>query len=211
VKRSLSLLAVLLLLPAPARADDGQAVDASHGRLDGDLAVVPSLGATLGPRAPRATVDMRFRYLSTAGIFATYEQGPPIWSAAEPRRALALGVEVRPLFLARWATGREAGNPRLDLLIDSIGIEVGAVFLQPNGSRFGSRPGLEVGLGAELPIFPKASGPFIGARGGVRWSDAALSGGPLDGPSDRSLYLAIVIGWQQLFGGHVVDLGDRPR
>ena len=44
----------------------------------------------------------------------------------------------------------------------------------------------------------------------VRWSDAALTGGPLEGPSDRALYLMLAVGWQQLFGGHVVDMGD-PR
>ena len=74
-----------------------------------------------------------------------------------------------------------------------------------------SRPGLQAGLGVELPFFATASGPFVGLHGGVRWSDAALSGGPLEGPSDRALYLTISAGWQQLFGGHVVDLGDRKK
>jgi hypothetical protein len=152
------------------------------------------------------------RYLSTAGLFASYEDGPLVGShSAEPRRALAFGLELRPLFLARWATGRELGVARVDLLMDSIGLEIGPVFTQPEGTRFGGRPGLQLGLGLELPIFARASGPFVALHGGCRWSDSALSGGPVTGPSDRALYLTIAIGWQQLFGGHVVDIGDPRR
>jgi hypothetical protein len=209
------LVAVLAALLAPrtayARDTAARSEDASHGRFDGDVAVAGSGGVTVGPRGPRATLDMRLRYLSTAGLFTTYEDGPLVGSDSEPRRALAFGVELRPLFLARWATGRELGNPRLDLLIDSVALELGALFAQPEGARFGARPGLQAGLGLELPFFATASGPFMGLHGGVRWSDAALSGGPVDGPSDRALYLTISLGWQQLFGGHVVDLGDGRK
>lgn len=189
-----------------ARGDD----DGSLGRFDGDLAVAASAGMTVGPRAPRVSGDVRLRYLSTAGVFGTYEDGPLVGASAEPRRVLALGVELRPLFLARWATGTELGLPRLDLLIDSLGLEVGAVFLEPEDGRFGARTGLAVGLGLELPLFARPSGPLLGVHGGARWCDAALAGGPLAGPSDRALYLTIALGWQELFGGgHVVDLGDR--
>jgi hypothetical protein len=204
------VLAALLTAEA-AGADDlppGKR-DTSHGRFDGDLGVAGMAGMIVGPRGPRAGLDARFRYLSTAGLFVTYEDGPLVGSSAEPRRALAFGIELRPLFLARWATDRELGSPRLDLLIDSLALEVGGVVAQPEGARFGARPGLQAGLGLELPFFTTASGPFLGLHGGVRWSDAALSGGPLAGPSDRALYLAIGIGWQQLFGGHVVDFDDR--
>lgn len=201
-----------LASPASAAEGSGQGADASHGRFDGDLAVAIAAGPTVGPRGLRAGGDVRFRYLSTAGLFASYEDGPLVGSqTAEPRRALAFGVELRPLFLARWATGRELGIARLDLLIDSLGLELGAVFAQPDGARFGARPGLQLGLGLELPFFARASGPFLALHGGCRWSDPALSGGPITGPSDRALYLTIAIGWQQLFGGHVVDIGDPRR
>jgi len=195
--------------PAIASAAEGRGADGLYGRFDGDLAIAAAAGATLGPRGPRATGDLRLRYLSTAGIFASYEDGPAIGSSADPRRVLALGLELRPLFLARWATDREIGSPRLDLFIDSLGLELGVAFTQPEGARFGARPCLQLGLGVELPIFPRASGPFVALHGGARWSDAALSGGPTSGPGDRALYLTIAIGWQQLFGAHVVDLGDR--
>jgi hypothetical protein len=201
------ILVALVLLPVSARAADRK--DGSHGRVDGDLAVEAGVGASFGPRAPRGVADVRFRYLSMAGIFVTYEDGPLFGSRAEPKRALATGLELRPLFLAKWFTGRYSGNPYLDLTIDSIGLELGAVFLQPSGARFGAKPGLQAGLAFEVPIFPAATGPFIAVHGGVRWSDAALSGGPLSGPADRALYLNVVVAWQQVFGAHVADMGDR--
>ena len=190
-----------------AEADD----DGSHGRFEGDLGIAGAAGMTVGPRGPRASADLRLRYLSTAGLFGTYEDGPLVGSEAEPRRAVSVGLELRPLFLARWATGHELGLPRLDLLIDSVALELGAVFAQPEGARFGARPGLQAGLGVEVPFFTTASGPFLGVHGGVRWSDAALSGGSIAGPSDRALFLTLSVGWQQLFGGHVVDMGDRRK
>jgi hypothetical protein len=197
--------ATMTLSATPARAD------ATHGRLDGDLAFAGGVGSTFGPRGPRASADLRFRYLSTAGIFGGYEDGPLVGSSSEPRRAVAFGVELRPLFLARWATDRELGIPRLDLLVDSLGLELGAVFTQPVGAHFAARPGLQAGLGLEVPFFATATGPLLGLHGGVRWSDAALSGGPLDGPADRALFLTAVVAWQQLFGGHVVDFDDRRQ
>lgn len=218
-RRRRSAIAIAIVLAGVAASEAAHAgedagdkgEDASHGRFDGDLALAGAAGMTVGPRGPRASADVRFRYLSTAGLFATYEDGPLVGSSAEPRRALAFGVELRPLFLARWATGNELGSPRLDLLIDSFALELGAVFAQPEGARFGARPGMQAGIGIELPIFARASGPFFALHGGARWSDAALSGGPLDGPSDRALYLTIGVGWQQLFGAHVVDMGDRRK
>jgi hypothetical protein len=196
-----------LALLASSAAD----VDPSYGRFAGDVAIAGGPGITMGPRAPRASADLRFRYLSTVGAFVSYEDGPLLGTKAEPRRVLAFGLELRPLFLARWGKGWELGNARVDLLVDSLALELGAVFAQPDGARFGARPGLQAGLGLELPFFARASGPFAGLHGGARWSDAGLSGGPLEGPSDRALYLTVVFGWQQLFGGRVVDYDDPRR
>ena len=199
----------LALLVGTTRASAAHRKDGAHGRVEGDLAVEAGVGASFGPRSPRGLADVRFRYLSMAGVFVTYEDGPMFGSRAEPKRALATGLELRPLFLAKWLTGRYSGNPYLDLAIDSIGLELGAVFLQPDGARFGAKPGLQAGLAFELPVFPSASGPFIAVHAGARWSDAALAGGPLAGPADRALYLNVVFAWQQVFGAHVVDMGDR--
>lgn len=184
--------------------------DTSYGRIDGDMAVVLGAGATFGPRAPRATLDARFRYLQTAGLFVTYEDGPVFGSSAEPKRAFATGIELRPLFLARWLRGLETGQPRVDLTVDSFALELGAVFTQPEGRSFGSRPGMQAGIGIELPIFAKATGLFLGLHGGARWSESVLSGALPNAASDRSLYLAVTLSWQQIFGANVAGLGD-PR
>lgn len=206
---TLSLVGLLAALPE-ARAAGGP--DTSNGRIDGDVSASAGVGATFGPRAPRAAVDLRLRYLWTAGVFATYEDGPLFGGRSEPRRAFATGLELRPLFLVRWLQGLETGNAYVDMTIDSFGLELGAVFAQPEGRSFGSKPGLQAGIGLQVPVLPHATGPLIGLHGGARWSDSALGGRSIDGPSDRSLYLLVTIGWQQVFGAHVVDLGDRaPR
>jgi hypothetical protein len=209
------LLFAAIVLVASAASREARAAgpeDTTDGRIDGDLSASAGLGATFGPRGPRAAIDLRLRYLWTAGVFATYEDGPLLGGSAAPRRAFAGGVELRPIFLARWLQGKELGNPYLDLTIDSLGLELGAVFLQPEGASFGARPGLQAGLGLQVPVLPHATGPLVGLHAGARWSDAVLGGRPIEGPSDRALYLLVTLGWQQVFGAHVVDLGDRaPR
>ena len=208
MRRSLALLALATSLVAgTARASDGP--DTAYGRIDGDLSASLALGATFGPRSARGAVDLRLRYLWTAGIFATYEDGPLLGSASEPRRAFAGGIELRPLFLAKWLQGKETGNPYFDLTLDSLGLELGAVFLQPAAASFASKPGLQAGLGIQVPIFPRATGPVIGLHGGARWSNGVLGGRDVEDASDRSLFFLVTVGWQQLFGAHIVDLGDR--
>ncbi|MEO6420654.1 MAG: hypothetical protein ABIP39_14675, partial [Polyangiaceae bacterium] len=159
-------------------------------------------------RGPRATMDFRIRYIDTIGAFATYEEGPLIGSSTDPRRVFSTGLEVRPLFIARWLEGHEWGSSRADLTLDSFGLELGAFFAEPRGAAFGSRPGFQLGLGLETPVLTHASGPWIALHAGVRWSDTALGGGVLDGPVDRSLYLTVTVAWHQFFGAHVVDVRD---
>ena len=212
-QRSLCTVVVAVVVwgsrASTAQADD--ATDTSYGRIEGDLSGSLGIGATFGARGPRAAADFRLRYLWTAGVFATYEDGPVFGSATEPRRAFATGIELRPLFLARWLQGFETGNGYVDLTIDSFGLELGAVFAEPVGRSFGSRPGLQAGLGLQIPVVPHATGPVIGVHGGVRWSDAALAGRPIEGPTDRALYLLVTFAWQQAFEAHLVDLGDRAQ
>ena len=184
-------------------------VDPTYGRIDGDMSVVVGLGATVAPRGPRASSDLRLRYLDTAGVYATFEDATLLGSGSEPRRVVAFGIELRPLFLARWLNGKELGSPRVDLAIDSIGLEIGPYFSQPEGAAFASKPGLQVGFGLELPILPRASGLWFGIHGGVRWSDSALSGAALEGPSDRATFLSLTVAWHQFFGAHAVDVGDK--
>jgi hypothetical protein len=195
------------LASGPATAGEG---DATSGRIEGDVGLVAGAGATVAPRAPRGAFDLRLRYLETAGLFATYEDQALVGATSDPRRALSTGFELRPLFLARWLSGKEHGaSTFVDLTLDSIGVELGAWFTQPAGASFGSRPGAQAGLELELPLFAKATGLWLALHGGLRWSDDALSGGRIETPSDRGGYLTITIAWHQLFVTHVVDEGDR--
>jgi hypothetical protein len=209
----MAVITVASAAPAYAqkRIDDSAAranTDTSYGRIEGDLALVLGAGATVAPRGPRATLDFRARYLDTAGLFFSYEDAPLVSSGAEPRRIMATGLELRPLFIARWATGRHSAQGRLDLLIDSFGLELGLLFAQPSGSAFASRPGLQAGLGVELPVFARATGIWIGIHGGLRWSDLALGGADTASANDRAAYLSLTLAWHQLIYTGAVDVGD---
>jgi hypothetical protein len=184
----------------------------SHGRVDGDLTVVVGAGAAVAPQGVRAEGELRLRYLETAGLFATYEEAALFEGAADPQRVLALGSELRPLFLARWLQGYESHRARLDLALDSLGLELAAVFAQRPGGLFGSELGLQAGLGIEVPLLEQPSGPWIGLHGGVRWSDAALASGVVRGAVDRAGFLAVTLAWHELVVAHLVDVGDEaPR
>jgi hypothetical protein len=195
----------------PHNVGDRSAGDTSYGRIDGDISLVGGLGAAVGPGGARAALDLRGRYLDTAGIYATYEDGALFGSNSDPKRVIAFGAEIRPLFLVRWLKGGEIGNARADLAIDSLGLELGTFFEQPAGGSLSERPGFQVGGGLGVPLFARASGLWVDVHAGVRWSDAALAGEALRGPSDRAGFVAFTLAWHQFFGAHVVDLGDGSR
>jgi hypothetical protein len=187
----------------PARLADP---DTADGRVEGDVGIVVGLGVTVAEE-PRAASELRVRYLDMAGIFVTYEDGFGA-ASVDPTRALATGIEVRPLFLGRWVTGNEVGVRWPDLVIDSLGLELGGFFEQPALGSFGSRPGLQAGIGFELPLLGLVNGPWIDIHGGARWSDAVLAGGPVNGPSDRALFLSFTLAYHHIFATHLVDVGD---
>jgi|HubBroStandDraft_2_1064218.scaffolds.fasta_scaffold13867_3 hypothetical protein len=187
----------------------GEGAGATYGRLAGDLTLVGAAGGVVASGGPRIEGELRVRYLESAGLFAVYEDGSFAGSSADPQRVLAAGLELRPLFLARWLKGHETEQPLLDLTVDSIGLELGATVLQPARASFGTRSGLQVGVGVELPLGGQADGPWIGLHGGVRWSDEALASGRVNGASDREGYLALSIAWHQVVATHIVDVSDR--
>jgi hypothetical protein len=166
-------------------------VDAAYGRLNGDVAIAASAGMAAGATTPRFDGDLRLRYLQTAGLFGTVEAGDG--------SLLATGIELRPLFVSRWALGNELGNPPLDMLIDSAALELGVAFLHPGGGR-----ALQASVGLELPLFPTATGPFVGVHAGARWNEDALAGN-----GAAAGFVAISLGWQQIFTGHVVDYEEH--
>ena len=205
--RTMAGIAGALALGVGTARADATTVDSSYGRIDGDIDLVVGAGSVIAPRGPRGEAELRLRYLETAGVFATYEDA--LGSSAEPERALIMGLEMRPLFLARWLRGLETQRDWLDLALDSLGFEMGAVLQQPAGRGFASQRGIEVAIGIELPLLARAVGPWIGVRGGLRWSEAALVSGSVVSADDRQATLSLTLAWHQIFAAHVVDIGDR--
>lgn len=121
--------------------------DASHGRLEGDLTLEGGLGGGVGVEGARVlgagTLELRTRYLDMAGVVLGGEL------RAEGASRVWLGVDLRPLFVARFFLGGGTGSRWLDVLIDSIGLDLGVALL-PLDAQIGAA--LAVGFGLDVPI-----------------------------------------------------------
>ena len=147
-----------------ARAQEG---DGAYGRLDGDLALSVGVngGVVVDDRVHpavtgSASLELRARILDSGGLFAAGEWRP------EGDSRVIFGVDLRPLFLARFLLGLETGMQWFDLLLDSIGIDVGAA-IGPLARDVGV--GLAIGFGIDVPLYlpPRTSGGVflrLGAR-----------------------------------------------
>lgn len=187
---AVAALACALALPRPA----GAAGDATYGRLEGALELAPAVGVTAATYGARPALELRARYLSMAGVFVGYEEG---FGARDPRRLVATGIEVRPLFFARWLKDAEIGNATLDLFVDSFALELGVFFAEPFPHRFGERMGLQASLGLELPLFGRAEGLFLTAHGGGRFADA-LAAADGDAGASRAAFVTFGLAWHEL-------------
>jgi hypothetical protein len=184
----------------------------TYGRVSGDVCLVAGAGAAVASRGARAEGELRLRYLDSAGLFATYEDSLFSTAGVEPRRVVAGGVELRPLFLYRWLRGLETQRGYLDLAIDSIGLELGAFLSASSAAPTDFRPGFQLGLGIEVPFEARATGLWIGLHGGVRWADQPSAPGSTDGPNARAVYVTITLAWHQVVSADIVDPNDeRPQ
>jgi hypothetical protein len=189
-----------------ARAETNAASNvADTDRFEGDLDLSLYVGPLVSKDGARAAVLARTLYLGTAGFYAGYFDA---LAADRPeRRAITLGVGLRPLFLPRWGSDLERGPSWLDLTVDSLTLDWGVAMSQRRAG-WESRPGLEGALGIELPLFGRASGPWLGARATFRW-DAAELAAPA---RDRAIAAAVLVSlsWHTIVAAHLVDAGDRP-
>jgi hypothetical protein len=201
-------LALSAAATSPARAADDDGV---YGRFDGDLELHVGAGAAIADGGPMLAAHLGALYLSTAGIYARYTdavrtEGPSV------ERSIAAGLTLQPLFLGRYAKNWEQGPARLDLLLDSIAIDMGAFWHDPREGSFALSPGLEVGLGVSLPILAQAVGPVVTLRGALRWRAADLSASASSASLiDRGAHLAVTLAWHQIVRTHIVDAADRLR
>lgn len=174
----LALLALLAgsSLSRPARAEAlavapiGASGDGVYDRFDGDLDLGLALGAEFGSAGLVApTVRGSAHYFSIAGVYAS---GRVKAGSASAPSLFGLGVDLRPLFVARWAKGFETGPGLLDLTLDSLSLSLGAFWSERlPASRSGST-GFDAELGVGLPLLASAGGPWLEARGALRYPDS---------------------------------------
>lgn len=180
--------ALLMLHVGHARADDSDSAERVHAplpgsdgvyaRLDGSITLSGGVGAELEDGEPRAQLRVAAHYLWTAGIYARYSDA--FGSAEErPQRVASFGVDLRPLFLPRFALDYEQGPALLDLALDSLSLTAGAYFASPPAREldttsqrdFGDRRGFETGLGLSVPLCGSARGLWLDARAERRFAD----------------------------------------
>jgi len=135
----------------PLARADAPVGDGVYGRLDGGL--VLSAGVTAGPAfdgglsGAVGELDLRARYLDAAGVVLA-----PAYVGDPGAGRLFVGLEVRPFFPARFLLDLWTGHRWLDLVIDSLGVELGAV-LGPWGTDLaGAGVAFAWGGGVELPL-----------------------------------------------------------
>jgi hypothetical protein len=158
---------------------DSSNSDGAYGRFAGLLEVGLGLGAEFSANTPLMTARLTLHYFSTAGVYGMYStsfsgtEADPVSATAPattstPNR-LSAGVDLRPLFLPRFAMDYEQGPAFLDLAIDSFSLALGAFWQQVPGGDFGDVRGVEASVGGGVPLFTSASGFWIRFRGFGRW------------------------------------------
>lgn len=193
-----SLALLVLLAPAAAEAQG----DGAYGRFDGDLIVDLALGGGAGivdevdgPAARgAATATARLRFLDAAGVMAELEWRP------EGASRVMLGVDLRPLFLPRFFLGAITADRYWDILIDSIGLDLG-VALTPLDDTIGVA--LAVGFGLDVPlVFFGHGADLLGLRLSARHVAALDTDrfGPDGGVSDWYVGAALVLRLQANLG-----------
>lgn len=193
-----------LALASRARAADD---DGAYGRFDGDVELGLGAGVGLAHGGPALVGSATAVYLATAGVYAHYADA---LGAASPRtaRSIATGVVLRPLFLGRNANDLEQGPARLDLFVDSLALELGAVFRQPTGGAFQPTPGLELAVEAALPLLPEATGPHLALRAALRLEPDDLAHRAAGHVLETGGLVSLVFAWRSIVATHLVDARD---
>jgi hypothetical protein len=163
------LTALTLLAAATSHAQvDGVSVsptysDGVYGRFDGDVDFGLGLGVRASTESVGPTARLSVHYLQSLGVVGqftwptTYDH--ETWQAA-------VGLDLRPLFLPRWALDLEQGPAFADLLLDSVSVSAGPVFTSYDHDV---RTGFGLELGAAFPLHSHARGLWLHFRGGPQW------------------------------------------
>lgn len=137
--------------------------DGLYGRFKGDVSFRGSLGLEWDAQVEvgRPLLAAELLAYQTVGLYGSYRRG----IGADPvSHVLSLGATLSPLFLLRWSKAKETGHAYSDLIIDSLGVAVGAHLSTPRSGHFAEDTGLELGLLGAVPLLPRADGPWIRLR-----------------------------------------------
>ena len=123
-------------------ADDG-----IYGRFDGDLSLYGGAGAVLrlegDDQKGAASLELDALFLDAAGPFFAIDIAP------EAPDQIALGIQLRPLFPARFFLNRFFENAFLNRTIESLHLEIGTGFRSLAGD---AEIGVLVGTGIDIPL-----------------------------------------------------------
>lgn len=186
--RAVCLALALASITGVARADD---VGAVYGRLDNDLVLTAALagGVVLNDRVHpdptgSASLELRARLVDMAGLVLAGE-----WRPEGDSRVFVM-ADVRPLFFARWVLGASVHRAWVDLLIDSIGIDLGAAIGPFDGA---AGVALAIGFGLDVPLYigEHADGVFLRLAARHVTAGAGDQLAPRGGTSDWLLLAAL--------------------
>lgn len=164
-------LALSLATTTAAATSDGV-----YGRFDGDLDLGLAVGTEIATEPARAVLRGTAHYYGMAGLTFAYLE--PL-RADHPRgRTLVFGPDLRPLFLPRWSHGLARGPAFTDLALDSLSLGLSASFGTGEGGPLGRERGVELSLGGGLPLAGRLQGPWLEARGVLRWQDGSQAPSP---------------------------------
>jgi hypothetical protein len=169
-----SLWLLLGTSPAGAEWPPNAERDGVYGRFRGDTDISLKLGGMVRDSGLAGSVGASMHYYSLLGVTGDYSES--LVADSLHARSAAVGMELRPLFLPRWALGLERGPAWLDLALDSAALGFGAYFTDAEGDSRGSR-GAWLSLGFGAPLLGAASGPWLEVRALRRFPDPAAFGG----------------------------------
>ena len=158
---------------AAARWPPDAASDGVYGRFHGDTDLSLKLGGLISDSRLAGSLGLSAHYYSTLGITGDYSES--LMSDALHTRSFSLGMELRPLFLPRWALDLERGPAWLDLTLDSACLGFGAYFTDAGTAQADTR-GAWLSLGLGIPVLGDATGPWLELRLLRRLPDHELPG-----------------------------------
>lgn len=202
---ALLILAAVFFTATPSAADT---TDGAYGRLDGDLDISFAVGSAFARGGPSAAAFARALYLGTAGFYASYADA---LGADRPiLRSASIGIGMRPLFLPRWGYDLEQGPATVDLALDALTLDIGAVFMARQLGNARTSPGIEIAVGTEVPLLGQATGPWIGARGAVQWRPDELGSRGDPYFSSTRVTALVTLSWHAIIDAHIIDAPNRP-